>query len=135
MKTATDTTSPTIEAYQNQITQLEQQVQELDLKLKWYEEQFRLSQQKRFGASSEQTHPVSYRSLTKLRRRLTLHKKSLQLKRSPIVARSRKGSVRPCWLICLLRRLNIDYRKKNKAVRVVGMRCMKSAPKHAKSSK
>ncbi|WP_042229959.1 IS66 family transposase zinc-finger binding domain-containing protein, partial [Paenibacillus popilliae] len=25
--------------------------------LKWYEEQFRLAQQKRFGASSEKTHP------------------------------------------------------------------------------
>lgn len=30
-----------------------QQIEELTVKLKWYEEQFRLSQQKRFGASSE----------------------------------------------------------------------------------
>ncbi|WP_154442839.1 IS66 family transposase [Tissierella pigra] len=34
-----------------------QQIEELTAKLNWYEEQFRLSQQKRFGASSEQTHP------------------------------------------------------------------------------
>jgi transposase len=42
--------SPTIES-------LQQQVAELSAKLKWYEEQFRLAQHKRFGASSEQTHP------------------------------------------------------------------------------
>ena len=30
---------------------------ELSVKLSWYEEQFRLSQQRRFGSSSEQTHP------------------------------------------------------------------------------
>lgn len=57
MKNATDTPSPTIEDYQAQITNLEQQVNELAQKLTWYEEQFRLSQQKRFGASSEQTPP------------------------------------------------------------------------------
>lgn len=32
-----------------------QQMEELTAKLNWYEEQFRLSQQKRFGSSSEQT--------------------------------------------------------------------------------
>jgi transposase len=57
MKNVTDTTSPTTEDYQEQITKLEQQNAELMAKLSWYEEQFRLSQQKRFGASSEQTHP------------------------------------------------------------------------------
>ncbi len=44
------TESPTIES-------LQRQVAELSTKLKWYEEQFRLAQHKRFGASSEQTHP------------------------------------------------------------------------------
>lgn len=33
----------------------EQQIAELDARLKWYEEQFRLSRQKQFGASSEKT--------------------------------------------------------------------------------
>lgn len=42
--------TPTIESLQKQII-------ELSAKLKWYEEQFRLAQRKRFGASSEQTHP------------------------------------------------------------------------------
>ncbi|NLU51209.1 MAG: IS66 family transposase, partial [Syntrophomonadaceae bacterium] len=36
---------------------LQQQIAELNAKLKWYEEQFRLSQQRRFGASSEKTAP------------------------------------------------------------------------------
>lgn len=34
----------------------EQQIEELSAKLKWYEEQFRLGQQQRFGASSEKTN-------------------------------------------------------------------------------
>lgn len=33
-----------------------QQIEELTAKLNWYEEQFRLSQQKRFGSSSEKTN-------------------------------------------------------------------------------
>lgn len=57
MKNATDTTSPTIEELQQQNVKLEQLVTELNAKLTWYEEQFRLNQQKRFGASSKQTHP------------------------------------------------------------------------------
>ena len=40
---------------QNKYALLEQTNEELTAKLNWYEEQFRLSQQKRFGASSEQT--------------------------------------------------------------------------------
>ena len=39
----------------NKYALLEQTNEELTAKLNWYEEQFRLSQQKRFGASSEQT--------------------------------------------------------------------------------
>lgn len=36
---------------------MEQQNAELSAKLKWYEEQYRLAQHKRFGASSEKTYP------------------------------------------------------------------------------
>lgn len=35
----------------------EEVIEELTAKLKWFEEQFRLSQQRRFGASSEKTNP------------------------------------------------------------------------------
>ncbi|CCQ94348.1 hypothetical protein CULT_1810012 [[Clostridium] ultunense Esp] len=49
------TTTLTIEQLQNQIEAQNQQIAELTLKLKWYEEQFRLSQKKRFGSSSEKT--------------------------------------------------------------------------------
>lgn len=59
-----ETESLTLEQLQQQNAQLEQQnrqqereLAELSTKLKWYEEQFRLAQQKRFGASSEKTHP------------------------------------------------------------------------------
>jgi transposase len=47
----------TIEQLETQNAKLEQQNAELTAKLKWYEEQFRLAQHKRFGASSEKTHP------------------------------------------------------------------------------
>lgn len=50
-------TDPVIEELNEKILNLEQQNAELNAKLKWYEEQFRLSRQKRFGVSSEKTNP------------------------------------------------------------------------------
>ncbi|ULO10088.1 IS66 family transposase [Paenibacillus sp. 19GGS1-52] len=57
MENLTEVTNPTTENYEAAIAKLEQQNAELTAKLKWYEEQFRLAQQKRFGASSERTNP------------------------------------------------------------------------------
>lgn len=54
MENRADISHPTPEEV---IRQLNEQVAALKLKLAWYEEQFRLAQRKRFGASSEQTHP------------------------------------------------------------------------------
>jgi transposase len=48
---------PTIEELEQKTAKLEQQNAELTAKLTWYVELFRLAQQKRFGASSERTHP------------------------------------------------------------------------------
>jgi transposase len=55
--------SLTMEQLQQQNAELEQlntkqarELAELSAKLSWYKEQFRLAQQKRFGASSEKTH-------------------------------------------------------------------------------
>src|ERR1700730_8856147 len=50
-------TPTTMEELEQKNAQLEQQNTELTAKLKWYEEQFRLAQQKRFGAWSEKTNP------------------------------------------------------------------------------
>ncbi len=55
MKNIDQTT--TIQQLQNVNEQLQNKVDELTVKLKWYEEQFRLAQQKRFDASSEKTDP------------------------------------------------------------------------------
>lgn len=52
-----NTTAKTLEELQNRCALLEQQNAELTTKLSWFQEQFRLSQQKRFGVSSEQTNP------------------------------------------------------------------------------
>jgi transposase len=51
-----ENTAKTITELNNRCALLEQEVSELTVKLRWYEEQFRLSQQKRFGSSSEKTH-------------------------------------------------------------------------------
>ena len=47
----------TTERYEATIAKQEAQIAELTAKLNWYQEQFRLAQQKRFGASSERSHP------------------------------------------------------------------------------
>ena len=49
------TTQTTIEEIKQENALLKQQVAELTAKLQWFEEQFRLSRQQRFGRSSEQT--------------------------------------------------------------------------------
>lgn len=46
----------TLDDLKNRCFKQEFQIQELTAKLNWYEEQFRLSQQKRFGTSSEKTN-------------------------------------------------------------------------------
>lgn len=52
-----DNPTEIIEQLHDKILNLELQNAALDAKLKWYEEQFRLSRQKQFGASSEKTSP------------------------------------------------------------------------------
>jgi len=42
---------------ESELMKLSTQVEELSARLEWYQEQIRLSQMKRFGPSSEQTHP------------------------------------------------------------------------------
>lgn len=55
MKTTAQTPKDTIEYYIERTEKLEIEKEELEAKLKWYEEQFRLSQQRQFGSSSEKT--------------------------------------------------------------------------------
>jgi len=53
-------TSPTIEELAAKNAELEKQNEALQAKLKWLEEQFCLSQQQKFGASSEKTNPDQF---------------------------------------------------------------------------
>lgn len=55
MKNSADPSKNTIEYYIARNETLETEKEALAAKLKWYEEQFRLSQHRRFGASSEKT--------------------------------------------------------------------------------
>jgi len=54
---AQDNSAQVIEQLNDTILQKDQQIAELNAKLKWYEEQFLLSRQKQFGPSSEKTDP------------------------------------------------------------------------------
>lgn len=56
MENTSNTLTPTIEELQKRCDTLEQQKAQMAAKLKWFEEQFRLSQQRRFGSSSEQSN-------------------------------------------------------------------------------
>lgn len=53
MKNTDTKIQETIEYYKARNEKLEIEKEALEAKLKWYEEQFRLSQQRRFGSSSE----------------------------------------------------------------------------------
>lgn len=55
MNTTDNKANLTIEDLQNKCAHLEQHVSELTAKVNWFEEQFRLSQHRQFGASSEKT--------------------------------------------------------------------------------
>lgn len=57
MENQSTTPNLTIEELEQKTAKLEQKNAELMAKINWYEEQFRLAQQKRFGASSEKTDP------------------------------------------------------------------------------
>lgn len=56
-KTTNDTPPTTEEEWEARARSLETKNAELEAKVAWYEEQFRLSQQQRFGSSSEKSHP------------------------------------------------------------------------------
>jgi len=57
MKKTAHTSNQSIEYYKARNEKLEIEKEALEAKLQWYEEQFRLSQQRRFGSSSEKTNP------------------------------------------------------------------------------
>src|SRR5690625_3907655 len=57
MKNTDQLSRDSIEYYKERTEKLEMEKEALEAKLKWYEEQFRLSQQRRFGSSSEKTNP------------------------------------------------------------------------------
>ena len=51
-----DSKNRTIEELENKCAMQEQQIAELNAKVRWFEEQFRLNQQRKFGSSSERTN-------------------------------------------------------------------------------
>lgn len=84
------TNESTIEELQARNAELEKQNEALQAKIKWLEEQFRLSQHKKFGASSEKTNPdqLELPLLMKLKSQRMPKWKNLHLKRLLINGRS-----------------------------------------------
>src|SRR5699024_5513340 len=56
MKNTDQLSRDSIEYYKERTEKLEMEKEALEAKLKWYEEQLRLSQQRQFGSSSEKTN-------------------------------------------------------------------------------
>ena len=114
----------TQEQLQARVIELEKRIAELDAKVKWYEEQFRLSQQKKFGASSERT-PAE---------QLTFFMNEVEAEADPthkeptmetITYRRRKAHRKREALLADLRLsgLNISFLRKSGPVRAAGVRC------------
>lgn len=87
MKNTDTKIQETIEYYKARNEKLEIEKEALEAKLKWYEEQFRLSQQRRFGSSSEKTNSDQLSLLMKLKLPQILMMKNRRLKPLHIHAR------------------------------------------------
>jgi transposase len=69
----------------------QQEIEELTAKLKWYEEQFRLSKQKRFGASSEKTDSDQLSIFNEAEKESRLNKEEPSLEEITYKRRKGKG--------------------------------------------
>lgn len=113
-KTTIPTTNPTMES-------LQVQVEELTAKVKWYEEQFRLSQQKKFGSSSEKT-PENQIALELFNE---VEQEANPQLPEPTVGPLRTNEkrnvaiVKPYYKTCLQKQSNIDCLLRTRFVRVV----------------
>lgn len=80
-----------IESLQNECALLKQENEELTAKLKWYEEQFRLNKQKRFGASSEKKDSDQLSIFNEAERESRSNKEEPNLEEITYKRRSGKG--------------------------------------------
>ncbi|WP_307474439.1 transposase [Paenibacillus harenae] len=89
-------TSLTIDELQQQTAKQAQKIAELSAELNWYKEQFHLAQQKRFGSSSERTHPdqLTLELFNEAEPRRSQTCQSQRSKRSPTSARKRSALVK-----------------------------------------
>ncbi|MCU4757464.1 transposase [Bacillus cereus] len=120
LKTTTShSNQPTIES-------LQAQVEEFTAKLRWYEEQFRLSQQKRFGTSSEKTlnNQLALEWFNEAEK-VILKQPNPLLKRSPIAAKRNLIIRMSLPKTFQLKWLNIVYRMRNRFARSVVVLCMR----------
>ena len=74
---------------------------ELAAKLKWYEEQFRLAQHKRFGASSEKTHPdqIGARICSMKRKCCATPEGEEPTTETVTYSRKKPAAAKPSWII------------------------------------
>ena len=119
-------TVETIKELQNRCALQEQQIAELTAKLTWYEEQFRLSQQKRFGRSSEQTnHPEQMQLFNEAEKEAEPSLPEPTMEEIPTGAVKDRGTVRHSLKTCRWKPSNTAYPPKSRYVPAVVEICMK----------
>ncbi|WP_139345736.1 hypothetical protein [Siminovitchia thermophila] len=99
--------------------------EELEAKIKWYEEQFGFSQQRRFGASSEKTYPDQFFLFNEAEATADPTVEEQLSRQLDIRARNSAVNVNTCLKTCLQRPSTIVCLMRNRSVRVALVRCMK----------
>lgn len=117
-------------SHSNQLTieLLQAQLEEPTAKVRWYGEQFRLSQQKQFGTSSEKTpnNQLALELFNEAERESDSETPLNQLlKQSPIVVRRNAVIGMSLSKTLRLKLLNIVYLMRNRFVRAVMVLCMR----------
>ena len=117
----------TIEELEARNTELEKQNEALQAKLKWFEEQFRLSQQQKFGASSEKTNPDQLALSLFNEAEVTADEKVEEPTLETITYRRKKRTVKSkqCLKTCPRKRFIIVYLRKSRPVCVAVKMYMK----------
>ena len=115
-----------IEQLNAEILKQNQQIAELNAKLKWYEEQFRLSRAKQFGASSEKTTPEQINLFNEAEDSANPELEEPTVKRSHISARkSRPVREKTSLRTCRLKLSNTVLKNTSKSVHAVRVPCMR----------
>ena len=123
---STENLSKKLTALEQEVQVLKQQNAEMDAKIKWYEEQYRLSAQRQFGSSSEKTMPEQISLFNETEDSADPGKAEPTLESVTYQRKKRQpGDVAEKSRICLLKSSNINCLSPRQSVRTVRVSSMK----------